>query len=276
MPLVSIVLPTHNRLDLLKKAVSSVYNQTFQEWELLIVYNESSDGTEEYLMEISTLDKRIHPLKATKSSFPGISEYLNFGIAVSKGKYIARLDDDDIWSEKEKISLQTEFMEKNDEYVLTGGGQRMVDCSGRTMYEILKRRDDNEIRKKSLISCPFEHTTVLFRKNAAERIGNYKIMPVCEDWELFLNLGTIGKFFNFPLFFTDSLESDLNISLNENSVYQRLIASTEIGIIKSYKCHYPNYIIGLIFHYLQYIYTFSPKFLRKRLKYILRYYKRSI
>ncbi|MGV8019064.1 MAG: glycosyltransferase family 2 protein [Ignavibacteria bacterium] len=276
MPLVSIILPTHNRLELLKKAVSSVYEQSLQDWELMVVYNESSDGTEEYLMDLSTHDKRIHPVRTTKSSFPGISEYLNLGIAVSKGKYIARLDDDDIWSEKEKISLQTEFMEKNNEYVLTGGGQRMVDCNGRIMYEILKTRDDNEIRKKSLISCPFEHTTVIFRKDAAERIGNYKIMPVCEDWELFLNLGTTGKFYNFPLFFTDSLESDLNISLNENSEYQRLIASTEIGIIKSYKYNYPHYRIGLTLHSLQYIYAFVPKFFRNRLKYILRYYKRSI
>ncbi len=276
MPLVSIILPTHNRLELLKKAVSSVYDQTFQEWELLIVYNESSDGTEEYLMEISTHDERIRPVKTIKSDFPGISEYLNLGIAVSKGKYIARLDDDDIWSEIEKIRLQTDFLEKNNDYVLTGGGQRMVDHSGRIMYEILKTKDDNDIRKRSLISCPFEHTTVLFRKDAAERIGNYKIMPVCEDWELFLNLGTTGKFFNFPLFFTDSLESDSNISLNDNSVYQRLIASTEIGIIRSYKYLYPNYRMGLTLHSLQYIYAFVPKFLRNRLKYILRYYKRSI
>lgn len=276
MPLVSIILPTNNRLELLKKAVSSVYGQTFQDWELLIVYNESSDGTEESLMEFSTLDKRIRPLRTTKSSSPGISEYLNLGIASSKGKYIARLDDDDTWSEKDKISLQMDFLEKNNEYVLTGGGQRMVDSSGSIMYEILKTRDDYDIRKKSLISCQFEHTTVLFRKDAAERIGNYKILSVCEDWELFLNLGTIGKFFNFPLLFTDSLESDLNISLNDNSIYQRLIASTEIGIIKSYKYHYPNYRIGLMLHFLQYTYTFAPKFLRNRLKYILRYYKRSI
>lgn len=82
MPLVSIILPTHNRLDLLKKAVSSVYEQTFQDWELLIVYNESSDGTEEYLKEYSS--PVISIIKSYRFHYP----YHRIGLMLHYLQYI--------------------------------------------------------------------------------------------------------------------------------------------------------------------------------------------
>jgi glycosyltransferase involved in cell wall biosynthesis len=267
LPLVSIILPTNNRIELLRKSVSSVYEQTFENWELLIIYDKSKDGTEEYLFDLQNADGRVKLVRTGKSVHPGISEYLNKGIIKSKGKYIARLDDDDTWCNDQKIKMQVDFLEKKVEYVLTGGGEIMTAHNNKVLYKFLKTENDADIRKNALLSCPFEHTTVMFRKDAAERVGYYKPFKVCEDWEFFLNLGITGKFYNFPEYFVRYLQGDQNMSLIKAA--QKEIAATEIKIIKMYKDYYPNYRAGITLHTLQYLYSYFPRFVKKPLQYFL-------
>jgi glycosyltransferase involved in cell wall biosynthesis len=274
LPLVSIILPTNNRIELLKKSVSSVYQQTFENWELLIIYDKSNDGTEEYLLDLQNADDRIVLVRTEKSVNPGISAYLNKGIIKSKGKYIARLDDDDIWCHDQKIKIQVDFFEKKPDYVLTGGGEIMTDNNNKVLYKFLKTENDAEIRKNALLSCPFEHTTVMFRKDAAECAGYYKPFKVCEDWEFFLNLGITGKFYNFPEYFVRYLQGNQNISVS--NALQKEIAVTEIQIIRMYKDYYPNYSAGITLHSLQYLYSFFPPIVKKPLRHFLRFIKRSI
>jgi glycosyltransferase involved in cell wall biosynthesis len=273
-PVVSIIMPTYNRINFLKKAVNSVFRQTFENWELIIINNDSRDGTEEYLRELSVSDSRIKILHTEKSKIPGISDYLNQGILLSAGKYIARIDDDDTWSFVDKLKIQVDFFEKNTSFVLTGGGQIMVDENGKELYRVLKNEKDDAIRKKALLACPFEHTTVMFRKDVSLCVGNYKAFRLSEDWEFFLNMGTAGKLYNFPEYFVNYTQWENNISMDKTA--QREIALTEIQLIKTYRYLYPNYFIGLGIHYMQYLYTFFPEVIKNRQQYFLRYLKRSI
>ena len=102
-PKVSIVLPTYNRINWLIKSINSVKEQTYQNWELFVIDDISSDGTDEKMKEICSKDLRIqyHKLPVTKEL--GISKFLNFGILNGTGKYIARLDDDDKWIDNDKF-----------------------------------------------------------------------------------------------------------------------------------------------------------------------------
>lgn len=269
--LVSIVLPTYNRVSLLEKALNSILEQSYQNWELIIIDNDSTDYTERFITSLSEKEKRISYLNTNKSPGGGISQYLNFGIQNSAGKYIARMDDDDTWPDRDKLKKQVEFLDANPDYVICGGGVIMVDSFGRELYRFFKNETDVEIRRKALMACPFEHTTIMFSKDAAISAGGYRNYRVCEDWDFFLRLGLIGKFYNFKCHFTNYLQSGANISLNDQS----LVAKTELKIIREYRKYYPNYFAGMIIHIIQYLYSFFPAILKKRVQYFLRYVKRK-
>jgi glycosyltransferase involved in cell wall biosynthesis len=270
-PIVSIVIPTKNRAELLKKSIDSVINQTFQNWEIIIVDDSSSDNTQELMNKYVIEDRRIRYFRIPKSKTEGISEYLNFGIINSKGKYIARLDDDDIWCNNNKLKIQVKFLDSNKDYVLTGGGVIMVNSDGHELYRFFKNEVDENIRKKALLACPMEHTTIMFRKDTALKVGGYGNYNVAEDWDFFLRLGKFGKFYNFQEYFTYYLQGDQNLSLKNPTQ----VALTEIRIIYKHRKNYHLFFGGILIHTLQLIYSFFPEFVKDRFQFLLRFIKRN-
>ena len=106
-PLISVVIPTHNRASMLKKAIDSVLQQTETDLELIIVDDASTDETSELLNEYVKTDARINVIKNKVALGGGGAR--NVGISASKGKWVAFLDDDDEWY-KNKLSLQLEMI----------------------------------------------------------------------------------------------------------------------------------------------------------------------
>nr|WP_256437694.1 glycosyltransferase [Polynucleobacter sp. MWH-UH2A] len=107
-PLVSIVLTTFNRRVLLQESLEAILNQSFGDFELLIVDNFSSDGTQEYVKNLD--DKRIRYFRNNNHGCISINR--NFGLSKTNGKYICFCDDDDIWIDN-KLEKQIEFFMKN-------------------------------------------------------------------------------------------------------------------------------------------------------------------
>jgi glycosyltransferase involved in cell wall biosynthesis len=270
-PRVSIILPTYNRINWLIKSINSVKEQSYQNWELFVIDDISSDGTDEKMKEVCSQDSRIqyHKLPVTKE--PGISKFLNFGINNGTGKYIARLDDDDKWIDNDKLKKQVEFMEKNPEYVLTGGGVVAINDKEEEIFRYLENETDEQIRKKALLSNPFTHPTVLFRKDAAVEIGGYQILEFAEDWDFWLRLGKVGKLYNFPEYFAHYLMAGQNISLKN----QRGLAKMLFEIIKTHKDSYPNYWKGYSVNVFQLMHSYMPGFLRSSTTTFLKYIKRK-
>jgi len=110
-PLVSVILPTYNRVTYLKKAIESVRAQTFSNWELLVVDDGSNDETSSVVGEIARKDRRIQLLSQVNA---GAAAARNHGLSSSRGKYVAFLDDDDEWT-PEKLQIQTDYMEAHPE-----------------------------------------------------------------------------------------------------------------------------------------------------------------
>lgn len=270
-PLVSVVIPTYNRINWLIRAIESVKAQTYQNWEILVIDDLSDDGTKEKMEELQKKDNRIRYLLKEVDDVQGISKYLNYGIKNAAGKYIARLDDDDIWCVNEKLKIQVDFLESNPDYVLVGGGMIIVDENGNEKFRYLKREKDEEIREVALFANPFAHVVVMFRKDAADRIGGYKNWPHAEDWDFWLRLGKIGKFHNFKEYFGKYLVAGQNKSF----IYQRRQAKVILKIIKVHKNDYPHFLKGYSLNYLQYIYTLLPVFIRRRFQMFLYYFKRK-
>ncbi len=269
--IVSIVIPTYNRPELLKKSIAGVLNQSISNWEIIIVDSSSSLVTKNLIAEYSLNDSRFTYYYIPKTGMNGISDYLNFGILNSGGKYIARLDDDDVWCNSKKLEMQISFMEKNKDYVLTGGGVIMVDSKETELYRFFKNETDEKIRNKALMACPMEHTTVMFRKDAALSAGCYSNYKVAEDWDFFLRLGKIGKLYNFQEYFTLYLQGEQNLSLQDHAE----VAKTEMKIIRKFHKDYPGFYKGMVIHFIQYLYSFMPEVIKSRFQFFLRYIKRN-
>jgi glycosyltransferase involved in cell wall biosynthesis len=223
------------------------------------------------MKEICAQDTRVqyHKLPVTKE--PGISKFLNFGIKNGTGKYIARLDDDDKWIDADKLKKQVEFMEKNPEFVLTGGGVIAINDREEEIFRYLENETDEQIRSKALLSNPFTHPTVLFRKDAAIEIGGYQILEFAEDWDFWLRLGKVGKLYNFPEYFAHYLMAGQNISLKN----QRGLAKMLFDIIRAHKDSYPNYWKGYMVNVFQLLHSYMPGFLRSSTTTFLKYIKRK-
>ena len=271
IPTVSIIMPTYNRIRMLEKAIQSVFDQSFKNWELIIIDDASTDETEARMKELDCREEAVRYMRIPKIENKGISEYLNIGLRNARGKYIARIDDDDFWCHKDKLKLQVEFMEKNPEYVVVGGGVILVDGRGDELFRYLKKETDEEIRSFALFSNPFTHATVLFKKDLALKLGGYKIIKHVEDMELWLRMGKHGKLYNMKEYFITYMTAGQNKSFT----HQRENSKTVLEVIKMHKDDYPNFSKAYILNYTQYAYSFLPVFLKKNLQSFMYYFKRK-
>lgn len=272
-PLVSIIMATYNRSNLVGRAIKSVMEQSYDNWELIIINDASIDNTKSVLDEWQKKDSRIKIINNGKNFWQkeGVAGNLRKGMVLAKGKYIARIDDDDYWCDKSKLSNQVDFLEKNPEYVLCGTGVVVVDNDNKELFRYLKPEIDEQIRKKALFANPFAHASAVFLKEAAEKVGGYGNWKFTEDWDLWLKLGAIGKFYNLQEYSLCYL-SDQNYSF----LNLRAASLMTLDIIKAHRKSYPNFYKAYLLNYFQYLYTFLPDFIKKPLRLILSNIKHSI
>lgn len=270
-PLVSIILPTYNRRKMLERAIESVFEQSFTDWELIIIDDASTDDTQEKMSELDSREEKIRYMRIPRITNKGISEYLNIGLRNAKGKYIARIDDDDYWCHKDKLKLQVEFLDNNPDYVVVGGGVILVDGNGDELFRYLKKETDEEIRSFALFSNPFTHATVLFKKDLALKLGGYKCIKHVEDMELWLRMGKHGKLYNMKEYFITYMTAGQNKSFT----HQKENSRTVLEVIKMHKDDYPNFKKAYLLNYTQYSYSFLPVFIKKNLQSFMYYFKRK-
>ena len=130
-PLVSIITPVYNSEKYLEETILSVINQTYKNWELLLIDDCSTDGSYK-IIEKYLVDERIKYFKNKKNSGPAITR--NIGLNEAKGEYIAFLDSDDIWNYN-KLELQIDYMKKN-KIRICHGDYIFIDQKGREIKEI--------------------------------------------------------------------------------------------------------------------------------------------
>lgn len=243
---VSIILPTYNGGKYIKRAIESVMTQTFSEWELLVIDDGSTDDTERIVKEFASKDSRIIYLKNEKNL--GIQKTLNRGLKEAKGEYIARIDDDDEWVDKDKIKKQVEFLESKPDHVLVGTGVIVIDENNNELFRYLLPESDKDIKGRILGKNCFVHSSVMFRKLTALEFGGYDESTSTrhiEDYDLWLKLGTVGKFANLPLYAIKFTQRSGSIS-GKNKIEQ---FKKNIKLIKTYKNKYPNYLGAFIRSY---------------------------
>jgi len=257
LPIVSVIIATYNRAKTLGRAIDSVLEQSYKNLELIIVDDGSTDQTKNVVQQYLK-DTRV---KYIYQENRGSNVYsMNKGIVNAKGKYIAILDDDDIWLSKYKIEKQAEFLEKNEGYVLVGTGAIKAREDGKEIVRYLLPEKDEDIRKKILTSSMFVHVSVLFRKAAWEKVGGYdNKFGGAADWDLWMKLGTIGKLYNIQEFFVKYTGHQIdNPSYVEKNHKKIEWLKINLELKKKHAKNYPHYIKGIIFSWLGYFYSFLP------------------
>jgi len=186
MPLVSVVITTFNRKFFLEQAINSVLNQSFNDYELIVLDNDSTDGTEEFLKKLN--HKKIKYLKHQNIN---ISQQRNLAISLALGKYIAFLDDDDIWL-KDKLKNQISIFNKSDKSVaLVYSGFCFYDDHGKIWGHSKPRRKSNYFMHLLWEKSHFcgSASNPMLRVSAIKDSGLYDEKIRCgEDWELYVRL----------------------------------------------------------------------------------------
>ena len=149
--LVSIITPSYNSAHYIQKTIGSIINQTYQNWELLVIDDCSSDNSAEIVEKFSKLDSRIKLITLDNNSGAAVAR--NRGIEEAKGRFIAFLDSDDTWNSN-KLEKQIEFMLTND-YAFTYTAYHKVDENNAFLskVQIPERISYNELLKTCVIGC---------------------------------------------------------------------------------------------------------------------------
>lgn len=197
--LVSAIITTHNRLDLLKKAVESVLQQTYINLELIIVDDNSSDGTEFWCQNLSESSKRkIKYVHIKESESRGGNYARNIGIKNAEGKYIAFLDDDDRWLPN-KVTLQVDLIE-NRKCDLVYGGRfvEVVDSEGSPNYfkSKLNRTYQGDVSQKILTNIFTTTSLIMVRKQVFDKVGLFdENLKFWQEYELSIRIAQVSEFY---------------------------------------------------------------------------------
>ncbi len=199
MPKISVISGAYNIENCYSRGASlnSILNQSYSDFEFIICNDGSTDKTAEFLKELSSRDERVKILTNEKNL--GLAASLNKCLAEAKGEYIARHDCDDV-SSPERFLKQIEYLDKNPDVAFIGTYTYLFDKDGvwgeLTFPEKVKKKD-------FLFSSPYQHGSVMFRREALIKAGAYRVAKEtrrAEDYDLFMTLATFASGENLPEF----------------------------------------------------------------------------
>jgi len=185
VPVVSVVMSVFNSERFLREAVESILHQSFRDFEFIIINDGSTDASSAILDYYQTCDPRV---RVYHQENKGLIESLNRGCALARGKYIARMDADDI-SVHNRLIWQVGRMEKHSHLGLLGGAVEWVDATGKSLG-IYRHPCENQAIRMALADCSaFWHPTVLIRREVLFSVGGYRRVVVdAEDYDLWLRI----------------------------------------------------------------------------------------
>lgn len=188
---ISVVMSVYNAEAYIREAIESVLKQTYKDFEFIIINDGSTDKSREIVQSYS--DERIVVLEQENR---GLSMALNRGIKCSRGKYISRMDADDIAYPK-RLEIQYEFLEANKDYIAVGSEADVISLEGDYLYTSRQPLSWTEIQVM-LPSTPFFHSSVMFRRKEVLDLGGYDeiIKQEIEDVLLWNKLAKSGKLAN--------------------------------------------------------------------------------
>ena len=184
-PTVSVVMSVFNGDRFLREAIDSILNQSFGGFEFVIIDDGSNDSSASILDDYQGRDVRT---KVYHQPHKGLIESLNRGCRLAQGKYIARMDADDVAS-RDRLMVQIDFMEAHPQVGVLGGAVEWINAEGRPLGIYRNPAEDRQIRAELLYRCAFWHPTVMLREHVFRCTGGYRTAAVdAEDYDLWLRI----------------------------------------------------------------------------------------
>lgn len=187
-PQISVVMPAYNAEKYVAEAINSILSQTFNDFEFIIINDASTDSTKEIIESFN--DSRIRLIDNEQNQ--GVAKSLNIGIAATKGKYIARMDADDI-ALPERFQIQFDFMERHPDIDICGS---WIETFGDNQCIIKVPEQHNEIKDELFFSCSMLHPTVIFKRDLDLQYSSD--FPRAEDYDLWCRKIDTWNFANIP------------------------------------------------------------------------------
>jgi glycosyltransferase involved in cell wall biosynthesis len=225
IPSISILMSVFNAEKYLREALDSIFRQTFSDFELVVVNDGSSDGSGDILRSLD--DPRVRLLE--NEQHVGLVECLNWGIEVCRGKYIARMDADDV-ALPERLAEQYRFLETHPAIGVCGSWAQVIDGNGCVRGRIVRPTDPVVLRMHLLFSMPLVNPSCCLRAELLRR-HRYCDVLAAEDYDLWCRMSEDTDMVNLPVVLLQYRWHDTNMSKEMQMVQEankRMIIRREL------------------------------------------------
>lgn len=245
-PLISVIMPVYNPGVFLIDAIESILNQTYQNFEFIIVDDASTDGSWKIIKSYAKADKRIKSYRNPINL--GVSLTSNIAISLAKGKFLARMDSDDV-SSPNRFQKQIDFLLKNPKIILVGGQCTIIDDQGLTIGSKTFPLSPHQILMDMLFwAVPVQQGFMMINlKKLPKNFNWYQANKTsAEEIDLFFNLSKYGEFANLPenLYFYRQINSSLSHLDPKKTFYltlQSRLMAVKNGFRPSFKAWVLNF-----------------------------------
>ncbi|MBI5475596.1 MAG: glycosyltransferase [Ignavibacteriales bacterium] len=258
MSAISVVMPVYNGEKYLNQAIDSILDQSFTDFEFIIINDGSTDRTAEILQ--SYKDPRIILINNQKNL--GIIESLNKGFKKASGAFICRMDADDV-SLSDRLTVQLNYMKSNPGIAIVGSNAILIDQNGNEISREIYPTTTEEIKKSIFIHNPFAHGSVMIRSFVIKECGLYdKRFIHTEDYDLWLRIAARYDVANLQETLLLRRIHDANITvLKETALIKSRIITLANAIFYYYRKPLLSY--HLIRPVLSYLYRLSKRIFKK-------------
>ena len=215
-PKISVVMSVYNGILYLREAVESILNQTFTDFEFIIIEDGSTDSTWKILTEYADKDQRVRLVKNEENI--GLTKSLNKGLALAQGGYVARQDADDM-SLPERFEKQVVLLDKHPDVVLVSCNLELIDSEGRIIGKYQRACDPDLVAwYLQFYNRLAGHSQVMFRRETVVNWGGYcQTHRYSQDYELWCRLVRVGKIAILPEVLLQQRIHNQSISVEKRS-----------------------------------------------------------
>ncbi|MEK7592231.1 MAG: glycosyltransferase [Patescibacteria group bacterium] len=238
-PLVSVIMAAHNAEKYIAEAIESILSQTYQNWELLITDDASTDSTRAIIIQYEQKDPRIKIIPLDESVRQTIARIK--AIEISSGEYLAVLDADDI-SLPDRLTTQVDFLESHPDIIVVGSDADLIDAVGKIIGRKGKSDQNTEIAFRLLLQTQFIHSAVCMRRDAYEAIGGYdrkRYFNYAEEYDLW------NRFAHNGYRLANIKEKLIQYRINPEGVSMTDTSGIRAGLSTDVSEQYTNYHIKL-------------------------------
>lgn len=247
-PLVSVIMPVYNAGDFLLEAIESILNQTYKNFEFIIVDDASTDNSWKILKKFKKKDKRIKIYRLKENV--GVSKTVKYAIKKAKGKFLARMDADDVTS-PQRLEKELNYLLKNQEAVAIGTQCRLINKEGKIIGKKIFPIKFEDIYKYIFIFIPVQQPTLMINRTKLPKDFEYYHdgLNTAEEVELIFKLFQYGKVENLNKFLHYYRIHDKNTSLS--NIKKTFLITFYSRLKTIFKYNYKPTVKGLVISFVQ-------------------------